>query len=114
VKTKEIENPEEVEVSEYKFADLKKWLKYEAKQLRERKGQTKTAQRERTAGSSELQYSLHNARRNYRHHHIAYSELRGLERDQIEKPRVENLPSEAEITRLKKKYGSRQALRSIA
>jgi hypothetical protein len=42
--------------------------------------------------------------RDYRHHHIAYCELRGRTRDQIEKPREDNKPNEYEINRIKTLY----------
>ncbi len=43
--------------------------------------------------------------RDYRHHHIAYCELRGRTRDQIEKPGKFNLPDEREIQAIKEAFG---------
>ncbi len=40
----------------------------------------------------------------YRSHHIAYAELRGKKRNQIERPLARNRPNEAEIARIKKQY----------
>ena len=45
----------------------------------------------------------------YRHKHIAYSELRGRTRKEIEKPSDTNLPNEKLIEELKKQY-SEEAL----
>ena len=42
----------------------------------------------------------------YRLHHIAYSELRGKKRAQIERPHAGNAPNEAEIARMKKRYAA--------
>jgi hypothetical protein len=39
-------------------------------------------------------WKLPSLRFNYRHQHIAYCEVRGRTRDQIEKPRPNNLPKE--------------------
>ncbi|MBU0627410.1 hypothetical protein KKH82_08620 [Patescibacteria group bacterium] len=43
----------------------------------------------------------------YRHLHIAYCELRGRTRAQIEKPRDDNKASEQKIAMLKVEYGLR-------
>lgn len=40
----------------------------------------------------------------YRHHHIAYCELRGRTREQIEKPGKYNLPDEKKIQAVKEAY----------
>lgn len=42
--------------------------------------------------------------RDYRHHHIAYCELRGRTRDQIEKPGKYNQPDEKKIQAIKEAY----------
>jgi predicted nucleotidyltransferase component of viral defense system len=41
----------------------------------------------------------------HRHHFIAYCEMRGRTRDQIEKPRENNLPYESKIAKIKEQYG---------
>jgi len=41
----------------------------------------------------------------FRHQHIAYCELRGRTRDQIEKPGEDNEPNEDWITKLKNEWG---------
>ena len=40
----------------------------------------------------------------FRCYHIAYCELRGRTRDQIEKPRKDNIPNQKTIDRIKKMY----------
>ena len=47
---------------------------------------------------------LHDLRYEYRHHHIAYCELRGRTRDEIENPRDNNYPNDRYIQLLKEKY----------
>ena len=47
------------------------------------------------------EYSLQRNSRKYRHMHIAYCELRGRTRDQIEKPREGNEPDEKLIQTIK-------------
>jgi hypothetical protein len=42
----------------------------------------------------------------YRSYHIAYAELRGKKRDQIERPLARNRPNEAEIARIKKQHAA--------
>lgn len=49
-------------------------------------------------------WQLPSLRREFRHSHIAYCELRGKNRDQIEKPRETNLPSENLIEKIKQEY----------
>lgn len=41
----------------------------------------------------------------FRHQHIAYCELRGRSRDQIEQPAKYNKPNEEWISKLKKEWG---------
>ena len=87
-----------------KIKELKNWLKEEGKKLRALKLETKNHQRKHNGDAWKLQMSLAAAKRDYRHHHIAYSELRGKTRDQIECPRDDNYPDEAEIQRIKEQY----------
>lgn len=46
----------------------------------------------------------------YRIHHIAYCELRGRTREQIEIPRDTNLPNEKWIRDIKKEYGEQDEI----
>jgi len=84
---------------------LKSWLKEEAVQIRKLKIATKNAQREGKREASSLQCRLHYKRQDYRHHHIAYCELLGRTRDQIEPYyRPENPPNEHQIRKIKEEY----------
>jgi hypothetical protein len=47
---------------------------------------------------------LHRKQRTVRNYHIALSELRGKRRNEIERPRNDNLPCEEAIARIKKRY----------
>ena len=87
---------------------LKKYLKETAAQIRTTRYQYKEAQRTgaRISIIWNLIVQLDKLRRDYRHHHIAYCELRGRQRDQIEQThRKDTLrPNENEIQRIKKEY----------
>ena len=43
----------------------------------------------------------------FRHQHIAYCELRGRDRKQIEQPREDNLPNETWIDKIKKEWSEK-------
>ena len=82
---------------------LKQLLKDTASQIRETRKQFKEAQR--TGGSCEFHWQLLKLQYDYRHHHIAYCELRGRTRLQIEpKIREHNEPNETYIQQIKEKY----------
>ena len=49
------------------------------------------------------EWTLFQVSQEYRHSHIAYCELRGRTRDQIEKPREGNEPNESHIEAIKKR-----------
>lgn len=85
---------------------LKQWIKDTAKQIRIVKFQYKEAQRNGLITmSNSLLYQLLKLQYDYRHHHIAYSELRGRTRLQIEpKVREHNEPNEEYIKQIKEKY----------
>jgi hypothetical protein len=53
----------------------------------------------------EIEYEIKKLKREFRHHHIAICELRGKTRDQIEKPRENNKPSQRYIDRIKELLG---------
>ncbi len=85
---------------------LKQWIKDTAKQIRTVKFQYKEAQRNGLISvSNGLLFQLLKLQYDYRHHHIAYSELRGRTRLQIEpKVREHNEPNEEYIKQIKEKY----------
>lgn len=85
-----------------KINELKQWLKTNAEEIKQLRKETKEAQRKGNGGS--LQFKLASRSWEYRHHHIAYSELMGKTRDQIEQPREGNEPIENKIKALKSKY----------
>ncbi len=87
---------------------LKQWLLARAVEIRETRKIYKDEQRK--SGWSYLAWGLQTMSREYRHHHIAYSELRGKTRDQIEKPRENNLPDEDIIKSIKAEYLDEQAV----
>ena len=86
-----------------KMKELKYWLITHATEIRETRKVLKETQRNNGA-SWKFQSRLHSMTKDYRHHHIAYSELRGKTREQIENPREDNLPSEDWIKEIKDKY----------
>ena len=96
-----------------KIKELKQWLITNATEIRETRKIHKENQSSRNDNS--LMWKLCSKSRHYRHHHIAYSELRGKIREQIEKPRSDNLPSEKLIEQIKEKYtDGQQTLRDSA
>lgn len=83
-----------------RFQELKRWLKDTGKTIRETRIQYKNAQREHK-GYNTLLRTLKRLTWEYRHKHIAYSELRGRTRDQIEQPNDDNYPNELMIEKIK-------------
>jgi len=66
------------------MVELKQYLKDSAVQIRELKRKHKEVQRMYKGGGSKYWSELWDKRHAYRHYHIAYSELRGRTRSQIE------------------------------
>jgi len=89
-----------------KMLELKNWLKKEGLRIKETRIKHKNNQR--LNNDNGLMWKLFTASRDYRHHHIAYSELRGHTRSEIENPREDNLPNEDWILSIKKKYFDEQ------
>lgn len=84
---------------------LKAELKTKALNLKDTRARLKTEQRNGggyKAGT--MQCGMLSLKRDFRHHHIAYCELRGRTRDQIENPHTDNHPNEATIKRIKEEY----------
>jgi len=84
---------------------LKTYLKQTAVQIRETRAKYKEAQQANLirVANKEL-FHLLCLSEDYRHHHIAYCELRGKTRDQIEQPRDNNAPNEFKIKEIKNQY----------
>jgi hypothetical protein len=85
---------------------LKLVLKEKAEYIRSQK---KEARLLKEKGEGPVASSIHNSlrfreSRDYRCYHIAYCELRGKTRDQIEKPNEFNKPNENKIALIKQEY----------
>jgi len=83
-----------------KIAEAKQWLKDAAIKIRKTRKEYKDTQRANES-SWQLAYRLNDLKHEYRHRHIAYSEMRGRTRDQIERPREGNEPNETLIQKYK-------------
>jgi len=92
-----------------KMIELKNWLKSAGIEIRILKNTHKDNQRNHKFNIHTL-YDLNSLQREYRHKHIAYSELRGKTRDQIEKPRQGNEPSESLIQKFKDEYREEETI----
>jgi len=56
---------------------------------------------------SNILWDLYKSRNEFRHTHIAYCEVRGRTREQIETPREDNRPNEDKITKIKEEITRR-------
>ena len=83
---------------------LKAELKTKAQNIKDTRARLKIAQRKGGYKAGTMQCGILSLIRDFRHHHIAYCELRGRTRDQIENPRIDNLPDESTINRIKEEY----------
>jgi len=86
-----------------KMKELKNWLKTATIEIRISKNLYKDSQRNYKSDPRNL-WNLQKLQREYRHKHIAYSELRGKTRVQIEIPRQGNEPNESLIQQYKDEY----------
>lgn len=86
------------------IANLKKYLKEQAALIRATKKELKECQRENSGRDGGFYSTLKNLSKDYRHHHIAYSILRGKLYEVIEKPREDNKPDMALIQEIKDAY----------
>ena len=88
-----------------KIDELKLKLKGLAEEIKTKNTKLKEVQRSKGAASgSYLMFELYQTRYEFRHYHIAYCELRGRTRDQIEKPREHNEANERLIEKIKIEY----------
>lgn len=81
-----------------KYSELKTFLANLAKEIKEQKLECKEQQRQHGGSGYIKRYS---PSWDFRHHHIAYCELRGRKRDEIERPADHNRPDEQYIQRIK-------------
>lgn len=106
---------------EKKLQELKSWLKTATTEIRLRKNLYKEHQRKgyHAFGWNTPEYKewvrnsseLPNLRWEYRHKHIAYSELRGKSRNQIES-KCSNPAKEQWIMEIKEEYGQKEMIAS--
>jgi len=82
---------------------LKESLKKTAREIRGTRYQYREAQRNRKI-SYKLLRQLEALQYEFRHHHIAYCELRGRTRDEIEHPNDNHYPNERYIEQIKEKF----------
>ena len=98
-----------------KMLELKNLLKQKAIEIRIARNTFKDEQRKNHYyGYVSMIIELENMVWEYRHHHIAYSELRGRTRDEIERPREDNEPDESYIETVKEAYRNEETLRLSA
>lgn len=88
-----------------KLKEFKQWLKGTAVEIRKTRKIHKEHQRKHGgSGDWRIQGKLKRLSWDYRHHHIAYSELRGRKYEQIEQPREGNEPDWGEIAVIESRY----------
>jgi len=81
--------------------DLKNWLKDTAQQIRQARAESKEFQRQHNGSYGSAHSKQVYLSWDYRHYHIAYCELRGRERSEIERPKKGNEPDETRIASIK-------------
>lgn len=81
--------------------DTKIKLKILSKEIRELKNQRPLRNRG-SKSLSQIEVSIYQLKYHFRHTHIAYCELRGRTREQIEKPAESNKANETYIEKIKK------------
>lgn len=86
-----------------KIQELKLTLKTSADEIRAKTAELKAAQHSGCTGATLMQ-ELATDSYYARHYHIAYCELRGRTRDQIERPRKDHPADEALILKVKAQY----------
>lgn len=87
-----------------KMKELKALLKEKATVIRNKKRETKEYQRKHGGCCGGRQWTLIQLKQDYRHHHIAYSMLRGKTIEQIEGPNSNGDYSLAKVERIKDQY----------
>lgn len=87
-----------------KIKELKQLLKDKAEYIRNERNRARLLKSNSDGqGAHSIHISLIPKSYDYRNHHIAYCELRGRSRDQIEKS-FKNPPSEYNINKIKEQY----------
>jgi hypothetical protein len=75
------------------LANLKKYLKEQVVIIRVTKKELKDYQKSHSGCDNSFFSKLYKLSQNYRHHHIAYSMLRGKSYETIERPKKSNMPN---------------------
>lgn len=89
-----------------KIQELKQILKEKASHIRSERDRARNLKHEGNgpeANSIHINLSYNDSQK-YRCYHIAYCELRGKTREQIEIPRENNLPNQYTIDKIKQEY----------
>ena len=94
-----------------KYIDLKKELKQLAKEIRYWKSKRKLDKRG-VYSLQNIESSIWTRKYEFRHRHIAYCQLRGRLRHEIEQPAPDNLPNEKYIEEIMEEHG--ETLRASA
>ena len=89
-----------------KINELKLKIKEVAVEIKTAKAELSKAQKNRCSvnTTSKMMWTLHGKKDECRHLHIAYCELRGRTRDQIEKPKKGHEACESRIEKIKAQY----------
>jgi len=85
------------------YLQIKNMLKDLGLEIRKLKNDIKNGMREKQL-VYKIQWTLADKKYQYRHHHIARSELRGRTRDQIEKPSKDHKADESYIEQIKNEW----------
>lgn len=88
------------------FDEIKEVQKIRAKEIRKLKASRKQDKRN---GRKlwEIESDIRDLKYDFRHVHIAYCEIRGRSREQIERPKDYNKASQHQIDKLKEKWASK-------
>lgn len=86
--------------------EVKEQLKIWAKEIRTLKRSRKQDKRNGRV-LWEIEYDIQSLKWSFRHHHIAYCEIRGRSREEIECPREGNPASQDKIDQLKEKWDNK-------
>jgi hypothetical protein len=97
--------------------ETKKYLKELAEEIRELKSKRKLPKRGNLS-LWDIESNITKNKYHYRHHHIAYCEIRGRKREEIEIPASNNLPNQKYIDQIKEKilkeYNESEVIRACA
>ncbi len=87
-----------------RYPKLKSELKELAREIKYWKPKRKLKNRGNNL-LSDIHFKLRQRKYEFRHRHIAYCELNGRKREEIERPALDNLPNEDYVESIKVKHG---------